>query len=220
MYSNGVPEIGSADDENLNVFSKKLLKTTERLRSSRPATLRQLFECNETLIIQVENWLFRAAKDGSELHVTNLHADQKTILRGQLAGFEFESNKNEIVQFLATSDLGGEMQMTWEGVQCLLKSSNDADAAEALKLRHIKRLQRLEEPALASKPPPSATKPQYKSGIPVSLKTKKTDPTPNTVGSSLASSSARLSALQQYLTAVSSKSVQVKNSQLKQNIIR
>jgi hypothetical protein len=127
--------------------------------------------------------------------VTNMHADQRTVLRVCLAGFEFESNKNEQVQFLATAGIGGEVQASWEALQRLMTAEGSGDEA-AIELRHAQRLQRLEEQVIA-KPP--------KSGIPVSVK---------------AGSSGRLGVLQQYLSAVSTKSALAKNSQLKQNVNR
>ena len=127
--------------------------------------------------------------------MTNMHADQKTVLRARFAGFEFESNKNEQVQFLATAGIGGEVQASWEALQKLMTADGGGDEA-AIEVRHAQRLQRLEEQVIA-KPP--------KSGIPVSVK---------------AAPSGRLGALQQYLSAVSTKSALAKNSQLKQNVNR
>lgn len=224
MYSNGIPEMGNDNNENLPIFFNKLLKAIEKLKnidiSEKTLTLRPLFADGNS-VIKIDNWTFTAVKEATELHVTNLHADQKTILRREVTGFEFESNKSEIVQFLATSELKNELNTTWMNINRLLNSkkenipitvAQESSSEETLKLRHLKRLQRLEEPSIMVKPPRSQ-KPG-KSAIPVtSLKSKKSENS-----SSMLSSSARLSALQQYLSAVSSKSVQLKQSQLKQNV--
>ena len=136
--------------------------------------------------------------------MTNVHADQKTILRRDIVGFEFQSNKNELVQFLATNDLTNELNGAWTSIQTLAFKNPSVEVAVAvpvvrsddvLKLRHMKRLERLEEPIIVVKPP--WIQKLVKSGIPVpNLKLKRLESPPN---SSMVNSSARLNALQQYL---------------------
>lgn len=230
MYSNGQPELGAENDENLAIFFNKLLKATEKLNTGDVSKieLKSLFNINQSEL-EIENWIFRSANQDTELHVTNLFAEQKTIFHKSLSGFEFESNKNELVQFLAKSELEDEIRTQWTCIDELMNKSeksgdqnsvtNSKNSGEdALKLRHLKRLQRLEEPSNVLVKPPRSQKPtsHHKSSIPVTnLKIKKlSDNQP----SSIVKTSTRLSALKQYLTAVSSKSVHLKHSQLKQSV--
>ena len=139
-------------------------------------------------------------------------------------GFSFESNKKEIVQFLANPEVETDLKAEWSYIEKLLVRSKDNNVAnkqtggdaDATKLRHLKRLQRLnEEPSILVKPPRSQ-KPSTKSSIPVtSVKLKKV----NETGSMMSgNTSSRLSALQQYLTSISSKSGQLRQNQLRQNV--
>ena len=57
--------------------------------------------------IKLENWVFTSPHDGL-LEITNIHAVQKTKLLSGLNGMEFESNKQELVQFTAKHALGQE----------------------------------------------------------------------------------------------------------------
>lgn len=248
MYSNGQPEMGAENDENLPIFFNKLLKATERLKANSQdlskLTLRPLFRSDQTEI-KIENWVFKLIGNSecNELHVTNMFADQTTIFKPDTAlGFSFESNKKELIQFAAnpTAEMK-DLKSEWSYIQRLkeLKSSmtttsgsNQSTMEDATKLRHLKRLQRLnEEPnkALMVKPPRSQ-KPSLlaKSSIPVTnVKLKKvnelsSNPVVLAAGGSVVAggthTSSRLSALQQYLTSISSKSGQLRQNQLKQNV--
>lgn len=220
MYSNGQPELGSEVDENLPIFFNKIIKATEKLKSSdlKTITTRSLFT-NETNQVKIENWLFKQSNE-SELLVTNIFADQRTILRKSLVGFEFQSNKNELVQFLATSELDNDLKQNWSNLESIhanqKTAQNASDEDLVTKQRHLKRLQRLgENPALITKPPRKSDVSSLKSSIPVTNNkhTKLDNGKP-----SISNTSTRLSALQQYLAAVSYKSVQMKQSQLKQSV--
>ena len=208
MYSNGQPEIGAETGENMPIFFNKLMRATEALNKNLSSQrLHTLFPDVAPAQVKIENWLFRTARDNTELHITNAFADQKTILGQQLAGFEFESNKNELVQFLAKSELDNELRLTWsniEGMAAALAPKNDDETA--LRNRHLERLKRLD--ALtdnpARKPPIVPNKASKSSKV-----NKPEAPT---------SATARLSALQQYLAAAGTKSLKLKQKQLRQSV--
>ena len=168
MYSNGQPELGSEADENLPIFFNKIIKATEKLKSNdfKGITTRSLFSSDQTEI-KIENWLIKKSNENkTELHVTNIFADQRTILHKSLVGFEFQSNKNELVQFLATAELDNELKQNWSNLKTIRNEQVAIQEDDPIvKQRHLKRLQRLgEDPSLLAKP---SRKSDVKSSIPV-----------------------------------------------------
>lgn len=250
MYSNGQPEMGAENDENLPIFFNKLLRATERLKANSEdlskLTLRPLFRSDQTEI-KIENWVFKLVSNSecNELHVANMFADQTTIFKPDtLLGFSFESNKRELIQFTANPEAEmKDLKAEWSYIEKLIglkpsmttttttSGGNQSTMEDATKLRHLKRLQRLnEEPNMAVMvKPPRSQKPSLlaKSSIPVTnVKLKKVNeqssgPVVLAAGGSVVGgthASSRLSALQQYLTSISSKSGQLRQNQLKQNV--
>jgi hypothetical protein len=83
MYSNRQQEQGADSDENLTIFFDKLPKATEKLKTNfdlDKLTLRPLFRSHQAEF-KIENWIFKFINESSELHVTNMFADQTTIFR-------------------------------------------------------------------------------------------------------------------------------------------
>ena len=92
MYSSGSPEGGSDSSENRGEFLEKL----QRARGAvRPATNTfPLFsKVSEDSVITVGNWNLSCKKEG-ELSIVNSDGQQQaTILKEDLPGFLFESNR-------------------------------------------------------------------------------------------------------------------------------
>ena len=107
MYSSGSPEGGSDSSENRGEFLEKL----QRARGAvRPATnTYPLFtKINEDLTIIVGNWNLSCKKDG-ELTIVNSDGQQQaTVLKEELPGFLFESNRGTRHTFTAETSLGPE----------------------------------------------------------------------------------------------------------------
>ncbi len=210
MYSNGQPEESADSDENMPIFVNKLLKAKQQCQTLNGGQSYNLFdESISKSEIKLENWIF-SITESDELHIANMFADQKTILRGSMLGFEFRSNKNELHKFLADQELINEdLKLSWLSSPIiapkLLKTktksklkpiNNDQSLANTILDRH-----------LAIKQTKSPNK--LNQSIP---------PPPLSTSSADGSTSARLSALQQYLSALSVKSSKLKQKQIKKNI--
>merc|ERR1719232_874822 len=114
MYSSGSPEGGSDSSENRGEFLEKL----QRARGAvRPATnTYPLFtKTNPDLTIIVGNWNLSCKEEG-ELKIVNSDGQQQaTVLKEELPGFLFESNRGTKHTFTAETSLGPEFAAGWAG---------------------------------------------------------------------------------------------------------
>jgi E3 ubiquitin-protein ligase HECTD1 len=99
MYSSGSPEGGSDSSENRGEFLDKLQRVRTQIK---PGTMSQAVfppgvKIPDALRLTVGNWSLSSAKDG-ELIIQNSDGQQQaTILREDLPGFLFESNRGNRV---------------------------------------------------------------------------------------------------------------------------
>ena len=106
MYSSGSPEGGSEVGSGCPEFLDKL----HRARSFAPAGLPTepvLSSSDSKFKLVVGNWSLHCYQD-NELTVHNSDGHQATILRDELHGFVFESNRGTRQTYLADSPLGSE----------------------------------------------------------------------------------------------------------------
>ncbi|XP_076672486.1 ubiquitin fusion-degradation 4-like isoform X5 [Andrena cerasifolii] len=113
MYSSGSPEGGPDTSENRGEFLEKLQRARSQVKPnsasqpvlSRPGTTR----------LVVGNWALSSRKE-SELCIHNSDGQQQaTILREDLPGFIFESNRGTKHSFTAETSLGPEFAAGWAG---------------------------------------------------------------------------------------------------------
>ena len=112
MYSSGSPEGGSESTENRSEFVEKLSRAKCGVG---PGTASQpiLSTPSSTELINVGNWTLQCKKE-AELHIHNSDGQQQaTILREDLPGFIFESNRNTKHSFTAETSLGPEFHTGW-----------------------------------------------------------------------------------------------------------
>ena len=128
MYSSGSPEGGSDSSENRGEFLEKL----QRARGAvRPATnTYPLFtKTNADLTIIVGNWNLSCKEEG-ELKIVNSDGQQQaTVLKEELPGFLFESNRGTKHTFTAETSLGPEFAAGWTSK----KTKRLRSKAEAIK---------------------------------------------------------------------------------------
>ena len=128
MYSSGSPEGGSDSSENRGEFLEKL----QRARGAvRPATnTYPLFtKTNPDLTIIVGNWNLSCKEEG-ELKIVNSDGQQQaTVLKEELPGFLFESNRGTKHTFTAETSLGPEFAAGWTSK----KTKRLRSKAEAIK---------------------------------------------------------------------------------------
>lgn len=113
MYSSGSPEGGTDSSENRGEFLEKLQRARNQVK---PGAISQpiLSTASQSRIV-VGNWTLTCRKDG-ELTVQNSDgAQQTTILRDDLNGFIFESNRGTKHSFTAETTLGPEFVSGWTG---------------------------------------------------------------------------------------------------------
>ena len=112
MYSSGSPEGGSDSSENRGEFLEKLQRARGAVRPN--ATTYPVFtKASEELTIIVGNWNLSCKKDG-ELSIINSDGQQQaTILKEDLPGFLFESNRGTKHTFTAETSLGPELAAGW-----------------------------------------------------------------------------------------------------------
>nr|CAD7398862.1 unnamed protein product [Timema cristinae] len=113
MYSSGSPEGGTDSSENRGEFLEKLQRARAQVK---PNTASQpvLSRPGPTRLV-VGNWALTSRKEG-ELHIHNSDGQQQaTILREDLPGFIFESNRGTKHSFTAETSLGPEFAAGWTG---------------------------------------------------------------------------------------------------------
>ncbi|RWS30867.1 E3 ubiquitin-protein ligase HECTD1-like isoform X10 [Leptotrombidium deliense] len=113
MYSSGSPEGGTDSTENRGEFLEKLQRARSQVKPT--ATSQSVLSSLSSIRIVVGNWSLMCRKEG-ELTVHNSDgAQQATILREDLNGFIFESNRGTKHSFTAETTLGSEFSAGWSG---------------------------------------------------------------------------------------------------------
>ena len=106
MYSHGSPETGTDTTENRTEFLEKLQIARSAVRSN--SAIHTVFsKADEAVAVSVGNWTLSSKKNG-ELTIVNTDATQQqaTILKEDLPGFIFESNRGTRHSFTAETSLG------------------------------------------------------------------------------------------------------------------
>ncbi|XP_072939169.1 E3 ubiquitin-protein ligase Ufd4 isoform X2 [Epargyreus clarus] len=110
MYSSGSPEHQTDNTENRGEFIDKLQRARASVKNSVPQPI--LSKPGSTKLI-LGNWSLSCKKE-KELHIHNTDGQQQTtILREDLPGFIFESNRGTKHSFTAETFLGPELASGW-----------------------------------------------------------------------------------------------------------
>jgi len=113
MYSSGSPEGGSDSSENRGEFLEKLQRARSSVKPLSSAIA--LFQNPKDPVIVVGNWTLSCRKAG-ELSIVNSDGQQQaTVLKEDLPGFLFESNRGTKHTFTAETSLGPEFSAGWSG---------------------------------------------------------------------------------------------------------
>ncbi|XP_063240551.1 E3 ubiquitin-protein ligase HECTD1 isoform X2 [Bacillus rossius redtenbacheri] len=125
MYSSGSPEGGTdssgkgrntetlTTEENRGEFLEKLQRARAQVRPNSPS--RPVLSRPGAARLVVGNWALSSRREG-ELHIHNSDGQQQaTILREDLPGFIFESNRGTKHSFTAETSLGPEFSAGWTG---------------------------------------------------------------------------------------------------------
>lgn len=114
MYSSGSPEGGSDTSESRSEFIEKLQRAKAGIRAgiqSQPI----LSVPDPKFQLKIGNWSLSCKKEG-ELCIQNSDGQQQTtILKDDLPGFLFESNRGTRHSFTAETTLGSEFATGWVG---------------------------------------------------------------------------------------------------------
>ncbi|XP_041122672.1 E3 ubiquitin-protein ligase HECTD1-like isoform X5 [Polyodon spathula] len=112
MYSSGSPEGGSDSSESRSEFLEKLQRARSQVK---PATASQpILSAPGPTKLTVGNWSLTCLKEG-EIAIHNSDGQQATILKEDLPGFVFESNRGTKHSFTAETSLGSEFVTGWTG---------------------------------------------------------------------------------------------------------
>ncbi|TSW08334.1 E3 ubiquitin-protein ligase HECTD1 [Bagarius yarrelli] len=112
MYSSGSPEGGSDSSESRSEFLEKLQRARSQVK---PVTASQpILSTVGPTKLTVGNWSLTCLKE-SEIAIHNSDGQQATILKEDLPGFVFESNRGTKHSFTAETSLGSEFVTGWTG---------------------------------------------------------------------------------------------------------
>ncbi|KAM7155377.1 E3 ubiquitin-protein ligase HECTD1 isoform 12-T12 [Molossus nigricans] len=112
MYSSGSPEGGSDSSESRSEFLEKLQRARGQVK---PSTSSQpILSTPGPTKLTVGNWSLTCLKEG-EIAIHNSDGQQATILKEDLPGFVFESNRGTKHSFTAETSLGSEFVTGWTG---------------------------------------------------------------------------------------------------------
>ena len=114
--------------ESRGEFLEKLQRARSQVKSD--VVSQPIFSSSNPASLLVGNWSF-ACQNDSELSIYNSDGQQTTILREDLAGFVFESNRGTKHTFTAETSLGTEFASGWSGKQ----GKKFVSKAEALKIK-------------------------------------------------------------------------------------
>ncbi|XP_061382939.1 E3 ubiquitin-protein ligase Ufd4 isoform X3 [Danaus plexippus] len=110
MYSSGSPEHQTDNTENRGEFIDKLQRARASVKNCVPQSI--LSKPGPTKLV-LGNWVISCKKE-KELHIHNTDGQQQTtILREDLPGFIFESNRGTKHSFTAETFLGPELASGW-----------------------------------------------------------------------------------------------------------
>ncbi|XP_021359960.1 E3 ubiquitin-protein ligase HECTD1-like [Mizuhopecten yessoensis] len=116
MYSSGSPEGGPDSSENRGEFLEKLQRAKSQIKSGTPS--RPILSRTSSPRMVIGNWSLQCKKEG-EIQIHNADGqqvmNQATILREDLQGFIFESNRGTKHSFTAETSLGPEFASGWGG---------------------------------------------------------------------------------------------------------
>ncbi|KAG8449614.1 hypothetical protein GDO86_016307 [Hymenochirus boettgeri] len=112
MYSSGSPEGGSDSSESRSEFLEKLQRARSQVK---PSTSSQpILSAPGPGKLTVGNWSLTCLKEG-EIAIHNSDGQQATVLKEDLPGFVFESNRGTKHSFTAETSLGSEFVTGWTG---------------------------------------------------------------------------------------------------------
>ncbi|XP_074959386.1 E3 ubiquitin-protein ligase HECTD1 isoform X10 [Phalacrocorax aristotelis] len=103
MYSSGSPEGGSDSSESRSEFLEKLQRARSQVKPS--TTSQPILSAPGPTKLTVGNWSLTCLKEG-EIAIHNSDGQQATILKEDLPGFVFESNRGTKHSFTAETSLG------------------------------------------------------------------------------------------------------------------
>ncbi|XP_026566612.1 E3 ubiquitin-protein ligase HECTD1 isoform X6 [Pseudonaja textilis] len=112
MYSSGSPEGGSDSSESRSEFLEKLQRARSQVKPS--TTSQPILSAPGPSKLTVGNWSLTCLKEG-EIAIHNSDGQQATILKEDLPGFVFESNRGTKHSFTAETSLGSEFVTGWTG---------------------------------------------------------------------------------------------------------
>ncbi|XP_028293111.1 E3 ubiquitin-protein ligase HECTD1 isoform X2 [Gouania willdenowi] len=112
MYSSGSPEGGSDSSESRSEFLEKLQRARSQVKAL--SVSQPVLSSVSPSKLTVGNWSLTCLKDG-ELAIHNSDGQQATILKEELPGFVFESNRGTKHSFTAETSLGSEFVTGWTG---------------------------------------------------------------------------------------------------------
>ncbi|XP_077179156.1 E3 ubiquitin-protein ligase HECTD1 isoform X9 [Paroedura picta] len=112
MYSSGSPEGGSDSSESRSEFLEKLQRARSQVKAS--TTSQPILSTPGPAKLTVGNWSLTCLKEG-EIAIHNSDGQQATILKEDLPGFVFESNRGTKHSFTAETSLGSEFVTGWTG---------------------------------------------------------------------------------------------------------
>uniref|UniRef100_A0A8C4QC48 E3 ubiquitin-protein ligase n=1 Tax=Eptatretus burgeri TaxID=7764 RepID=A0A8C4QC48_EPTBU len=112
MYSSGSPEGGSDSSESRSEFLEKLQRARSQVKCG--TVSQPVLSCPGQTKLFVGNWSLNCQKDG-EMLIHNSDGQQATILKEDLPGFVFESNRGTKHSFTAETSLSSEFVMGWTG---------------------------------------------------------------------------------------------------------
>uniref|UniRef100_A0A8C9G1J4 E3 ubiquitin-protein ligase n=1 Tax=Pavo cristatus TaxID=9049 RepID=A0A8C9G1J4_PAVCR len=121
MYSSGSPEGGSDSSESRSEFLEKLQRARSQVK---PSTASQpILSAPGPTKLTVGNWSLTCLKEG-EIAIHNSDGQQATILKEDLPGFVFESNRGTKHSFTAETSLGKyvgmyDAQILWIFFSCM-----------------------------------------------------------------------------------------------------
>ncbi|XP_047508837.1 E3 ubiquitin-protein ligase HECTD1 isoform X4 [Pieris napi] len=123
MYSSGSPEHQTDNTENRGEFIDKLQRARASVKTSVPQPI--LSKPSNTKLI-LGNWVLSCKKE-KELHIHNTDGQQQTtILREDLPGFIFESNRGTKHSFTAETFLGPDLASGWADRRPAVTSNGNA----------------------------------------------------------------------------------------------
>lgn len=155
MYSSGSPEHQTDNTENRGEFIEKLQKAKASVRNFIPQPILSKPGPNKLVL---GNWSLTCEKE-KELHIYNIDGQQQTtILKEDLPGFIFESNRGTKHTFTAETFLGPDIASGWADRRSMLTNNSTptkprsriSAKTEALKAQVCERARALYSRHLAS----------------------------------------------------------------------